>query len=97
SSAPVWPRAPTIPTVFPDVAISVDQGRFPLCAMRRTAGDRFEVGAKAVPEDLEIRFLEAPIRLLVIERIDTVPVTRAPEQPRVFGVHHLPDRATQTF
>src|SRR5690348_14776501 len=97
NSAPVWPRAPTMPTVFMDVFMSVDKRRPALRTMRNTAGDDLEIIAQAVPENPEPLFLETTFGLLVIERVDAVAVAGTPEQLRIFRAHDLPCSAAQTL
>src|SRR5690348_13674086 len=86
-----------MPTFLVGAFISSHQRWFPLRAMRHAAGNGFKSRIQAVPEDREIRFLEAAVRLLVIERVDAIAVTRAPEQLGILGAHYLPDSATETF
>src|SRR6185437_11353263 len=86
-----------MPTDFINLFMSLDQGRFALRTMRHAALDGLEIGAEAVPEDLETSFLEAAVRLLVVESVDVVAVARTPEQARVFRTHHLPHRTAQSL
>src|SRR5688500_16172405 len=96
SSAPVWPRAPTMPIAFDSPIASVRQGGGTIARMRDAMPDVGEL-ADSVPEYLPLRQLDAAVALAEVERIDRVAATRAPEQARRLLAHDLPDRAADAL
>src|ERR1700727_1806118 len=64
--------------------------------MRYAAGDRVEA-VHAVPVHLPARLLETAIALGIVERVDRIAGTRAPEQLRILLAHHQPHRTAKTF
>src|SRR5690606_2233157 len=79
-----------------DVDMLVQQRRDARRAVGHAAFDLGEA-VEAIPEHLPLLLLEATIGFGVVEDVDLVVVTRAPEQPRRLIAHHVPDRAAQAL